>query len=262
MRSRGPADVRRGLRRGRPGVGHRGPGDLLRPAAEGPGTDIDLVRTIRSTVASQLGISPAFVIPLDRGQFPKTTSGKIQRSQLKKSLEAGHFASVLKQLDILLGNVRTLPDWFFAVRWRRRRRRRWRRICRTRLADLPRSPRARRAPEGRIGRLGSPGRRRGRRLRIPEAGCEAVRDRPCRPRPLPVPGGGDGSGGDSDSTGSSTYGLTPKAWARPTPRASSRRAGAGHLQRAVLGPRPGPGRVERIRLLLSLEPVPGGRARG
>src|SRR5262249_24559786 len=103
-----------------PGSGTEGLAIFFVPAAEGGGTNIDLVRTIRSTVASQLGISPAFVIPLDRGQFPKTTSGKIQRSQLKKSLEAGHFASVLKQLDILLGNARTLPDWFFAVRWRRK----------------------------------------------------------------------------------------------------------------------------------------------
>lgn len=86
--------------------------------------ETELIKTIRMRVASNLGISPAFVIPLERDQFPKTTSGKIQRTQLKKTLESGGFANLQKQIDIRLGNSRTLPDWFFEKTWRRKRARR------------------------------------------------------------------------------------------------------------------------------------------
>jgi surfactin family lipopeptide synthetase A len=79
-----------------------------------------VVSAIRAAVSANLGISPAFVVPLARDEFPKTTSGKIQRMQLKKSLLAGRYAERLKQLDIRLGNANTLPDWFFQTAWRRK----------------------------------------------------------------------------------------------------------------------------------------------
>jgi surfactin family lipopeptide synthetase A len=79
----------------------------------------DLVRTVRARVTAEMGIAPAFVIPLAKKDFPKTTSGKIQRSYLKKTLEGGGFKDVLKDLDIKLETANTLPDWFFKRHWRK-----------------------------------------------------------------------------------------------------------------------------------------------
>src|ERR1043165_5025574 len=64
-----------------------------------------------------MGIAPAFVVPLPRKDFPKTTSGKIQRSYLKKTLEAGGFKELLKDLDVKLGSANTIPNWFFKRVW-------------------------------------------------------------------------------------------------------------------------------------------------
>lgn len=86
------------------------------------GIDGTLLQTIKETVARDLGIAPTYVIPLDRKDFPKTTSGKIQRTRLKKALEAGQFASLLKDIDLQLENANTVPDWFFERDWRKQRR--------------------------------------------------------------------------------------------------------------------------------------------
>lgn len=79
-----------------------------------------LVSVIRTRVASSLGISPAFVIPLPMVDFSKTTSGKIQRSAMKKKLLEGGFDEVLKKMDVYLENVHTIPDWFFQGTWCRK----------------------------------------------------------------------------------------------------------------------------------------------
>jgi amino acid adenylation domain-containing protein len=81
--------------------------------------NIELFKTIRTEVASNLGISPSYVIPVAKSEFPKTTSGKIQRTQLKKQLETGQFQDIIKQIDIALENANTLPDWFYQKHWRR-----------------------------------------------------------------------------------------------------------------------------------------------
>ena len=57
-----------------------------------------LISEVRSKVAAAMGIAPAFVVPLEKKTFPKTTSGKIQRTQLKKALQNGEFDSLLQQL--------------------------------------------------------------------------------------------------------------------------------------------------------------------
>src|SRR5262249_14744031 len=67
----------------------------------------DLVHAIRRKLANGLGISPTYVVPLAKKDFPKTTSGKIQRDALKKSLEVGHFDAIVKQTDIQLGTENT-----------------------------------------------------------------------------------------------------------------------------------------------------------
>ena len=44
---------------------------------------------IRRRVTARLGICPGYVVAMSRDRFPKTTSGKIQRTRLKQALEAG-----------------------------------------------------------------------------------------------------------------------------------------------------------------------------
>lgn len=51
----------------------------------------DLVKTVRRQVASRLGVTPDFVIPVDRTAIPKTALGKIQRSELSRQFQAGRF---------------------------------------------------------------------------------------------------------------------------------------------------------------------------
>ncbi len=88
-----------------------------------PRPDADLIavnRAIRAQIAMECGINPSFVVPLDRDSFPKTTSGKIQRLELREALEQGRFDATIREIDLALANERTLPSWFFTPHWRRR----------------------------------------------------------------------------------------------------------------------------------------------
>lgn len=78
--------------------------------------NLSVIQAIRREVSSQLGIIPTYVIPVERQEFPKTTSGKIQRSQLRKKLESGDFTSLIQEIDIQLGK-NTIPDWFYQKVW-------------------------------------------------------------------------------------------------------------------------------------------------
>jgi len=81
---------------------------------------VRLIEQIRKSVASNLGISPSIIVPLPKPEFCKTTSGKIQRNQMKKSLTAGQYDAILKEIDLAQGNANTLPSWFYQVAWRRK----------------------------------------------------------------------------------------------------------------------------------------------
>jgi acyl-CoA synthetase (AMP-forming)/AMP-acid ligase II/NAD(P)-dependent dehydrogenase (short-subunit alcohol dehydrogenase family) len=81
---------------------------------------IDLLRKIRARVNAQVGITPTYVLPVARESIPKTAIGKIQRTQLKKEFEAGKYQELLKELELLTGNVNTLPSWFYRRYWQRR----------------------------------------------------------------------------------------------------------------------------------------------
>jgi acyl-CoA synthetase (AMP-forming)/AMP-acid ligase II len=59
----------------------------------------ETARTIRRVVNERTGLPVAAVIPLR--QFPKTTSGKVQRFALAREYEEGRFADVLRELDAL-----------------------------------------------------------------------------------------------------------------------------------------------------------------
>ena len=84
----------------------------------------DLIRSIRTTIGSSLGLSALHVVPLSRQEFPKTTSGKIQRTLLKQRLLQGEYQARLAQIDLVMESVNTIPNWFHRVVWRRRDRQR------------------------------------------------------------------------------------------------------------------------------------------
>jgi amino acid adenylation domain-containing protein len=103
-----------------PATGTEGLAVFFTPAVERLEERMELLGTIRTRVASSLGISPAYVVPMPKNEFPKTTSGKIQRTQLKKWLMGGHFQETLKAIDLYQENTNTLPNWFYQPIWRRK----------------------------------------------------------------------------------------------------------------------------------------------
>lgn len=76
-----------------------------------------LLRQIRTSVVNKVGVNPDYLIPVDKEIIPKTAIGKIQRSQLSQCLQTGEFKSIIKRIDILLGNANTIPNWFYRQVW-------------------------------------------------------------------------------------------------------------------------------------------------
>jgi len=54
---------------------------------------------VRGILVRHVGLTPSHIVPLLQEEFPKTTSGKIQRSQLARSLQAGEFDALLEALS-------------------------------------------------------------------------------------------------------------------------------------------------------------------
>lgn len=71
-----------------------------------------IIRQINSKLSREIGISPDYIIPIDLQDFPKTTSGKIQRIRLKKHFEAGGYAGLLKRFNQRQSNI-SIPRWFY-----------------------------------------------------------------------------------------------------------------------------------------------------
>ncbi|NEQ75873.1 MAG: SDR family NAD(P)-dependent oxidoreductase [Okeania sp. SIO2C9] len=82
--------------------------------------NIELIKTIRGEISSQIGIAPVHIIPISTAEFPKTTSGKIQRGRLKKMLLDKEYQETIKKIDILLENNKTIPNWFYCQNWRQK----------------------------------------------------------------------------------------------------------------------------------------------
>ncbi|NEE45178.1 AMP-binding protein, partial [Streptomyces sp. SID8455] len=85
-----------------------------------PGRDpATALREIGGKVTREIGVSPAYLIPVGTDAVPKTEIGKIQRTKLRKSFEAGDFDGVVRETQLLLGTAATLPDWFLRPVWQR-----------------------------------------------------------------------------------------------------------------------------------------------
>ena len=78
---------------------------------------LEVIKKIRTKLIQEIGINPDYLLPVTQDIIPKTSIGKIQRSQLKQGFEAGEFENIIKQVDILLNNSNTIPDWFYRKVW-------------------------------------------------------------------------------------------------------------------------------------------------
>lgn len=67
-----------------------------------PSQFAQLTKQIRGKVTQTLGINPTYIIPIEKAKIPRTSTGKIQRLQLKQSLEADEFDAIIKRVDALL----------------------------------------------------------------------------------------------------------------------------------------------------------------
>ena len=79
-----------------------------------------LLKTIREQVVKRMGINPDSLIPLEKELIPKTSIGKIQRTQLSQKFATGEFLEILKRIDLITENNNTIPDWFCQKVWQRK----------------------------------------------------------------------------------------------------------------------------------------------
>ncbi|GGS45380.1 non-ribosomal peptide synthetase [Streptomyces griseoviridis] len=79
----------------------------------------DALREIAGKVTREIGVSPAFLVPVGRDAIPKTEIGKIQRTKLRKGFEAGDFDDEVRRAQLLMGTAATVPDWFLRPVWQR-----------------------------------------------------------------------------------------------------------------------------------------------
>lgn len=79
---------------------------------------LTLLKEIRACIVNKVRINPDYLIPVNKEIIPKTAIGKIQRSQLSQRLQTGEFQSIIKRIDILLGNSHTIPNWFYRQVWK------------------------------------------------------------------------------------------------------------------------------------------------
>jgi polyketide synthase PksJ len=60
---------------------------------------VELIRTIRAKVVQDIGVNPAYLLPLEKEAIPKTEIGKIQRQRLRERFERGEFNASLERID-------------------------------------------------------------------------------------------------------------------------------------------------------------------
>ncbi len=80
----------------------------------------ETLRAVRQRIVRDLGIGPAYLVPVSPPEIPKTSLGKIQRRALQAALAAGKFEATLRRVDLLTAGDNTVPRWFFRRLWRPR----------------------------------------------------------------------------------------------------------------------------------------------
>ncbi|MEU1423679.1 MupA/Atu3671 family FMN-dependent luciferase-like monooxygenase [Kitasatospora sp. NPDC005751] len=72
---------------------------------------------VRAALAERFGLSAALVLPVPAADFPRTTSGKIQRTAIRARLLDGGLDALITRLDLAEGNARTVPDVVRRAAW-------------------------------------------------------------------------------------------------------------------------------------------------
>ncbi|WP_217625805.1 SDR family NAD(P)-dependent oxidoreductase [Streptomyces lunaelactis] len=72
-------------------------------------------KEVRARLGREVGLAPDLLVPVTDAEFPKTASGKIQRSALAADLRAGRFADRIAQDD----DTEKPDAWFFRRQWSR-----------------------------------------------------------------------------------------------------------------------------------------------
>jgi acyl-CoA synthetase (AMP-forming)/AMP-acid ligase II len=68
---------------------------------------VQLMDRIKDKIRDEMGISPSLLIPLEKSKIPRSSSGKILRSELRNQLAAGTFQNILDCTAIIVEKVRT-----------------------------------------------------------------------------------------------------------------------------------------------------------
>jgi amino acid adenylation domain-containing protein len=87
------------------------------PKSQQPEALRQVLADIRRVMQAEVGLQPEFMLPVNETDIPKTSIGKIQRTQLKNAFMAGQFQASQDRTDRLEGNARTLPNWFMQRVW-------------------------------------------------------------------------------------------------------------------------------------------------
>jgi len=77
----------------------------------------EILKRIRLEVSAKFGIAPEYLLPLAREAIPKSSLGKIQRSELGRRLMGGEYNDISKSVQRLMAAPNTIPDWFFRKVW-------------------------------------------------------------------------------------------------------------------------------------------------
>jgi len=78
-----------------------------------------VLATVRDTIIRSTGLTPDVIVPVDKGEIPKTSIGKIQHAKLRAGLEAGQFEAAVRRAGRMLGNSNDVPQWFLTRQWHR-----------------------------------------------------------------------------------------------------------------------------------------------
>ncbi|WP_265213705.1 SDR family NAD(P)-dependent oxidoreductase [Herbaspirillum lusitanum] len=77
-----------------------------------------VMQDMRMHLGKQLSLMPSYFIHVLADRLPRTNSGKVQRIELKRQLEAGVFDTEIKHAACLLEAAGTIPRWFSEPFWK------------------------------------------------------------------------------------------------------------------------------------------------
>ncbi|MFJ9531459.1 SDR family NAD(P)-dependent oxidoreductase [Herbaspirillum sp. NPDC101396] len=77
-----------------------------------------VMQDMRMRLGKQLSLMPAYFIHVPADRLPRTNSGKVQRLELRRLLEAGSFDAEIKRAACLLETADTIPGWFSEPYWK------------------------------------------------------------------------------------------------------------------------------------------------